>query len=377
MALCEKKGKKSRFKINRFFIFFLISMQKIVDFVNSVMNNYHIDSSAIQNVQGCLGEEMKPTGWISLILRNREFVVLLFNNGVFMNQGFVVNDEKVLKVFGNHQIDDISYNEEQSTRVVEGIVDLDHGSRFEGLVLKNEKGKIGIPFGYGEMYDDDGLLLYKGIMINWKRFGYGTSYHDNGLKEYEGYWCDDNRFGSGKVYDRSGKLVSECEWTNGIESDIDYEGDGSKPLNIGMKHLKLIDNCVLVDWDVSYLLNLESIEIGSECFGSLQTFQIDGLNRLKTIKIGKNSFTQVKSNDFDNDFDGSVLKCRNESKSFHILNCESLRVIEIGQYSFADFGGEFELRNLDNLESIKIGNIGNASMNFYWSSFIIRGNTLK
>ena len=41
-----------------------------------------------------------------------------------------------------------------------------------------------------------------------------------------------------------------------------YEGNGRKSLNIGMKHLKLIDNCVLVDWDVSLLYNLESIEIG-------------------------------------------------------------------------------------------------------------------
>ena len=338
-------------------------MQKIVDFVNAVINNYHIDSSIIQYVQGCLGKEMKVDGWISLILSNREYVVLKFNNGVFMNEGFVVNDEKVLKVFGNHQIGDISYSEEQSTRVVEGIVDLDHGSRFEGLVLKDEReGKIGIPFGYGEMYDDDGLLLYKGIMINWKRFGYGTSYHDNGLVEYEGYWCDDNRFGSGKVYDRSGKLVNECEWVNGIESDIDYEGDGSEPMNIGMKHLKLTDNCVLVDWDVSWLLNLESIEIGNDCFGSVQTFKIDGLNRLKSIKIGKNSFTDVKN---ENGYDSS--------KSFHILYCESLESIQIGEYSFSDFGGEFELKNLLQLQSIQIGTIGSDSYNFFGSSFVIRG----
>ena len=334
-------------------------MQNIVNFVNSVIDNYHIDSSIIQNVQGRLNEKWKADGWISLTLSNRECVVLKFNNGVFMNEGFVVNDEKVLKVFGNHQIGDISYNEEeQSTRVVEGIVDLDHGSRFEGLVLT--EGKIGIPFGYGEMYDDDGLLMYKGIMINWKRFGYGTSYHDNGFVEYEGYWCDDNRFGSGKVYDRYGKLVKECEWYNGIESDI-YEGDGSKPLNIGMKHLKLTDKCVLVDWDVSWFLNLESIEIGNECFGSVQTFKIDGLNRLKTIKIGNSSFTQEKYRWGDD-----------ESKSFHILNCESLKSIEIGECSFSDYAGEFELKNLPQLQSIQIGTIGSGSYNFSCSSFVIR-----
>ncbi|CBK23907.2 uncharacterized protein [Blastocystis hominis] len=308
---------------------------------------------------------MKLNGWISLILSNRECVVLKFYNGVFMNQGFVVNEQKVLKVFGNHQIGAISYNEEQSIEVVEeGIVDLDHGSRFEGLVLteKEKEGKIGIPFGYGEMYDDDGILVYKGIMINWKRFGYGTSYHNNGLVEYEGYWCDNNRFGIGKVYDRYGKLLNECEWYNGIECDTEYEGNGSEPLNIGMKHLKLFDKCVLVDWDVSLLYNLESIEIGNHCFESVQTFQIDGLNRLKTIKIGNNSFTQ-KRNCNGND----------KSKSFHILNCESLESIQIGEYSFSDFAGDFELKNLPELQSIQIGKIQSKSCNFLYSSFVIRG----
>ena len=317
-------------------------MQKTVDFVNSAINNYHIDSSIIQNVQGRLNEKWKADGWIMLNFSTIECAILKFNNGLFMNEGFVVNDEKVLKVFGNHQIGDILYNEQS---IVEGIVDLDHGSRFEGLVLIDE-------------------------------IGYGTSYHDNGLKEYEGYWCDDNRFGSGKVYDRSGKLVKECGWVNGIESDIeDYEGDGSEPLYIGIKHLKLTDNCVLDDWDVSWLLlNLESIEIGNDCFESVQTFKIDGLNRLKTIKIGNNSFTQVKKSAWDNNLFTAQNKADNKSKSFHILNCESLESIQIGEYSFWDFAGDFELRNLPQLQSIQIGTIGSNSYNFHYNrSFVIRG----
>ena len=156
------------------------------------------------------------------------------------------------------------------------------------------------------MYDDDGFLLYKGIMINWKRFGYGT-------------------------------MVNECEWYNGIESDNEYEGDGSEQIDIRIKYLKLSDNCVLVDWDVSLLYNLESIEIGDHCFAYLKTFQIDGLNRLKTIKIGSGSFTQTKS-------------CcgYDASKSFHILNCESL-------------------------ESNYIRTVGSKSYYFYFNSPVIRG----
>ena len=94
----------------------------------------------------------------------------------------------------------------------------------------------------------------------------------------------------------------------------------------------------------------------------MQTFKIDGLNRLKTIKIRKNSFTQ-KKNSNGND----------KSKSFRILNCESLESIEIGEYSFSDFGGKFELKNLPQLQSIQIGTIGSESYNFYSSSFMIRG----
>ena len=78
--------------------------------------------------------------------------------------------------------------------------------------------------------------------------------------------------------------------------------------------------------------------------------------------VPKNSFTESK-----------YKKGNDKSKSFHILNCESLESIEIGECSFNDFGGEFELSNLKSLKSIKIGSIENESYNYLWSSFIIRG----
>ena len=71
---------------------------------------------------------------------------------------------------------------------------------------------------------------------------------------------------------------------------------------------------------------LQTIVIGNDSFGSVKTFKIDGLSRLKTIKIGKRSFTHKKSW-YGND----------ESKSFHILNCESLESIQIGEYHWNPF----------------------------------------
>ena len=151
----------------------------------------------------------------------------------------------------------------------------------------------------------------------------------------------------------------------------------SSIINLNIPSWSFNNELNLNELNLNRFENLKSIEIGNDCFGSIQRFEIEGLNRLQSLKIGDNSFTQVKSIDFENDLDGSISKCRNESKSFHILNCESLKMIEIGECSFADFGGEFELRNLDNLESIKIGEIGYRSMNFYWSSFNIRGITMN
>ena len=364
--LTYKENNRFCFEINRFSIFLLISMQTIVDFVSSSINNYRVTISGIVTTQGRLNAEMRVDGWISLILSNRKCVVLLFNNGVFMNQGFVVNDEKVLKVLGNHQIGDISYNEES---LEEGIVDLDHGSRFEGIVLKN--GKIGIPFGYGEMYDDNGLLIYKGIMINWKRFGYGTSYHDNGSIEYEGYWCDDNRFGSGKVYNRKGKMVNECSWYNGCEC-VSYQGNGNN-MCFGVNRIVLSDNSQWNNWDVSWFLNLESLEIGNNSFRSIQTFKIDGLRNLKRLKINKGSFTKVVESDWDTVFNEVFEKANDLSKSFHIINCESLESIEICEHSFSDFAAKFELLNLPLLQSLKIGQVGSESWNFYYCSFELKG----
>ena len=120
-------------------------------------------------------------------------------------------------------------------------------------------------------------------------------------------------------------------------------------------------------FDFSRFTLIESIEIGDESFESVRTFQIDGLSRLKTIKIGNNSFTQVKESNWD------WRKTNNQSKSFHILNCESLESIQIGENSFSNFGGEFELKNLPQLQSIQIGTIGSSSYNFCCSSFVIRG----
>ena len=90
---------------------------------------------------------------------------------------------------------------------------------------------------------------------------------------------------------------------------------------------------------------------------NVDIFKIDGLNELKSLKIGINSFTK-KKNDAGN----------NLSRSLSILNCNEMKSIEIGHHSFSDYSGEFELKNLPKLSTIKID-----SFNFYYCSFVIKG----
>ena len=97
-----------------------------------------------------------------------------------------------------------------------------------------------------------------------------------------------------------------------------------------------------------------------------KVFRIDGLNLLKSIKIGKYSFSKVVLD-----------KKRDPSRSFHILNCEHLQSIEIGEFSFADYSGTFDLKNLRSLSVITIGQPGTWSSNFYYASFIVKGNGFR
>ena len=131
-----------------------------------------------------------------------------------------------------------------------------------------------------------------------------------------------------------------------------------------LEELIIGDDCFgsVDEFNIDGLNHLRSIEIGDDCFSNVELFKIDGLNELKSLKIGNNSFTKEK-NSWGSD----------SSRSFSILNCIELESIEIGRYSFSDYGGEFELNNLPKLSTIKIGEIGSDSYNFYYSSFMIKG----
>lgn len=135
----------------------------------------------------------------------------------------------------------------------------------------------------------------------------------------------------------------------------------------------------IYELDLNEFQQVQSIEIGDNSFRLVETFRIDGLQKLTRLKIGNNSFTFVTPEHWRVLFPNEAFlrQLNNTKKSFHILNCEELTSIEIGMFSFSDYAGQFELKNLPALEFIKIGSIDhidNLSLNFHCSSFYLTGN---
>ena len=136
-----------------------------------------------------------------------------------------------------------------------------------------------------------------------------------------------------------------------------------KSMDLNVTHLVVASNhCNEVkELDLNDYKLLRSIEIGDDCFENLNIFNIDGLNYLRILRIGKNSFTHAKKGKWNRDIANNVFR------TLSISNCNELELIDIGEYSFSDYGGGFELKGLPKLLTIKVD-----AYNFCYSSFVVK-----
>ena len=115
---------------------------------------------------------------------------------------------------------------------------------------------------------------------------------------------------------------------------IDEEYDSSKA-----KRFEYANAHDLNVFDANSVKGIERLEIGGDCFIKVNRFVIDGLNELKSVMIGRESFDRNKEN-------------RKGSKCL-IMNCDQLSEICIGFNSFYWYES-FELKNLPSLISIHL-----------------------
>ena len=122
------------------------------------------------------------------------------------------------------------------------------------------------------------------------------------------------------------------------------------------------------DWglsvlDLSRFVNLRELKVGDECFENVKEVKLIGLSQLERVVIGMNSFTK-KKNGAD----------RNPNRRFYLKNCERLRELKIGRYSFSDYY-VCEIENVPSLEAIEMGELDEYSYNFCHASLELKSDS--
>ena len=80
-----------------------------------------------------------------------------------------------------------------------GVIDIDeNGSHWEGDCMK------GVPYGYGKLFNEENVLIYKGFMYKVEKICYGEEYYEkNSSLQYQGTYYNNKRSGYGILYDKN------------------------------------------------------------------------------------------------------------------------------------------------------------------------------
>ena len=133
----------------------------------------------------------------------------------------------------------------------------------------------------------------------------------------------------GKEYGKNGNVVKERVWIN---------GEHAAPV-IPLQRYRCGYGNDLSVFDTDCLKGVERLMVGNDCFEKVNRFVIDGLNELKSLTIGENSFCLDKN--------------KRIGSSCVIMNCDQLNEIHFGDWSFFWYES-FELKNLPSLKSIQL-----------------------
>ena len=117
--------------------------------------------------------------------------------------------------------------------------------------------------------------------------------------------------------------------------------------------------------DLSFFSNLKVFKVGYYSFSFVNEVKLIGLNQLERVVIGENSFTKCK-----NDWPRSS----NPNRHFYLKNCERVRELKIGRYSFSDYS-VCEIENVPSLEVIEMGELNEESYSFRYASLELKSDS--
>ena len=121
------------------------------------------------------------------------------------------------------------------------------------------------------------------------------------------------------------------------------------------------DKC-FTELDLSSISNLKVFEVGDYCFAFVEEVRLIGLNQLERVGIGKHCFRKSIE--------------ENPNRHFHLKNCERLRVLKMGRYSFSDYS-VCEIENVPSLEVIEMGKVNEESYRFRCASLELKSDSKR
>ena len=115
--------------------------------------------------------------------------------------------------------------------------------------------------------------------------------------------------------------------------------------------------------DLSSFSILKVFDVGDYSFAFVKEVKLMDLSKLERVVIGKNCFTKHRSN---------RPKC-DPNRHFYLKNCERVRELRIGRYSFNDYP-LCKIENVPSLEVIEMGELNEYSNNFYCASLELKSD---
>ena len=109
--------------------------------------------------------------------------------------------------------------------------------------------------------------------------------------------------------------------------------------------------------NLSFFSNLKVFEVVDYSFSFVDEVKLIGLSHLERVVIGSHCFRKD-------------LK-ENSDRHFYLKNCERVRELKIGCYSFSDYS-VCEIDNVPSLEVIEIGELSRESGSFFFSSLELK-----
>ena len=305
--------------------------------------------------------------------KEKAFTLFNYNGLCRSHEGIATLSSSMMLEFSMNQVIEVDVQSHRLLRVngevANGIehnrvLDLnDDGERWEGDVLNNQ------PFGWGVLYDSEGEKAYEGFRIGGVSVCYGTRYYADIQKvEYEGEWCEGKRWGRGIQYDRNGDVIIDGEW---VSDDYKIEKHvvmtrGFFSLHSHIEELIVTNDCCnereRTALDLSFMSNLRLLEVGDDCFENVRRMRLIGLSQLERVLIGKDCFKEKNDIGY------------NPNCHFYLKNCERVKELKIGRYSFNDYS-ICEIENVPSLEVIEMGELNEFSDSFHNASLELKSDS--